>query len=58
MGKKKLKRNCNRLGQIIKEQDMFGADVQFNIGGQTKITSVPGLILTIILTIILMAYSF
>ena len=37
---------------------MFGADVQFNIGGHSRVTSVPGLVLTFILTGILVAYSF
>jgi len=36
---------------------MFGADVQFNIGGQRKITSTPGLILTFIIAVIIIAYT-
>ena len=36
---------------------MFGSNVQFNIGGKHKITSVPGLILTTILTLIILAYA-
>jgi len=43
---------------LIQERDMFGSNVQFTIGGKQKITSVPGLILTTILTLIILAYAF
>lgn len=43
---------------MIQERDMFGSNVQFTIGGKQKITSVPGLILTTILTLIILAYAF
>lgn len=36
---------------------MFGADVQFNIGGQSKITSIPGLLLTILSMAVMFAYA-
>ena len=52
-----MKRDCTRVGQLIQEQDMFGSNVQFKIGGKHKITSFPGLLLTLVLTLIILSYA-
>jgi hypothetical protein len=57
MGKRRFIKNCNELGSFIKSQDMFGADVQFNIGGQSKLTSIPGVVLTFIITCVIIAFT-
>ena len=36
---------------------MFGSSVQFKIGGKNKITSLPGLFISLVLTLIILAYA-
>ena len=48
--KSKLNHGCNRLKNRVYDIDMFGSSVNFNFAGKEKITTTPGLILTLIVS--------
>lgn len=52
------KQKCSRLKYGLNNIDRYGKKVEFNYNGRSKISSVPGLLFTIISFIVLMAYSY
>ena len=53
----KIKKTARKLGNAFAKFDGFGHSIELNIGGESKIQSKVGAALSVVLTIVMLAYS-
>jgi len=60
MTNNKKKRNCDQssIAKAYKKIDLFGVPVHFNYGGEEKIKSIPGALVSVMLCLVLAAFAF
>ena len=56
MEKRNKKTGFNFSGKL-REQDKFGVQVSLNFGGEDSIKSIPGAVISLILTVLMIAYA-